>query len=479
MSETNYYWQGGRKIEIEEVDNFATIEVADADEALHAASNAGVNVREALSVSPGLVQIEIADDCDEAMRKLRKTHVLHHLYTTKGQPDDKVLITDSFFVKFKPDTPEREVRSFLESEALEVMEDFGNNSLLVRVTDLTGKNPIRAANSAVLYEHVEYAEPNLMRELVRFGFIPPDPHFSSQWHLHAPSDANELAKGADVSAPEAWQNTQGRREVVVAVMDDGFDLTHPDFIGNDKIAGRLNVTMRSNGTLGFDSQVFPRAGDYHGTPCLGVAVAELNGTGTVGVAPGCALFAVRFPLNISDGNLAILFRRVSQVADVVSCSWGFGPANRPMSTTLKNEVTQLAATGGRRGKGLVFCVAAGNNNCPIKDLNNTTTYEFIDGLGIRRRYSGPIDRWLAAHPDVITVAACTSEKKRSAYSSWGQEINVCAPSNNFDDLRRFTPPGRGIFTTDNEGFGRGSDFTPNSRYTGAFCGTSSATPTTS
>lgn len=54
---------------------------------------------------------------------------------------------------------------------------------------------------------------------------------------------------------------------------------------------------------------------------------------------------------------------------------------------------------------------------------------------------------------------------------------MCAPSNNFDDLQRFHPPGRGIWTTDNEGAGPGSDFTPGSRYTGDFGGTSSATPT--
>ena len=339
------------------------------------------------------------------------------------------------------------------------------------------KNPIRTANSAVLREDVEYAEPNLTRELIRFGFIPADPHFGSQWHLFSPSSGSELVAGAGVNAPDAWEITKGRREVVVAVMDDGFDLTHPDFVGTDKIAGRLNVTVPNFGPIQYDSNVSPRAGDYHGTPCLGVAVAELNGEGTVGVAPGCALLAVRFQLNISDGNLLKIFRRVSLEADVVSCSWGVGPADATMSSTFKQVIAELSATGGRRGKGLIFCVAAGNNNCPVKDLANTSTYEYLDRFGNKRQYNGPIDRWIAAHPDVITIAACTSEKKRSAYSSWGRDINVCAPSNNFDDLQRFDPPGRGIFTTDNEGAGPRSDFTPGSRYTPNFGGTSSATPT--
>ena len=58
-----------------------------------------------------------------------------------------------------------------------------------------------------------------------------------------------------------------------------------------------------------------------------------------------------------------------------------------MSTVLKETLTRLAATGGKRGKGLVICVAAGNNNCPVKDLQNSDTYEYLSN-GIRRTYSG-------------------------------------------------------------------------------------------
>jgi hypothetical protein len=161
---------------------------------------------------------------------------------------------------------------------------------------------------------------------------------------------------------------------------------------------------------------------------------------------------------------------------VVSCSWGYGPANAPMSTPLKNAISTLARTGGRRGKGLVICIAAGNNNCPVQDFANTRSYRYRTPTGIRI-HTGPIDRWIAAHPDVITVSATTSLKTRSAYSSWGRQISVCAPSDNWDDLGETTPPGLGVVTTDNEGFGAGSDFTPNSRFTGEFGGTSSATPT--
>lgn len=476
MAGTSYFWQGGRKIEIEQSGREITVEAIGPEEVYEAAERADVAVERVESVAPSLVRVELPEDRDRGMAKLRESHVVHHVYHTKDHPDDQVLISDTFFIKFTDDAPSHMIRRYLQDEHLEVVDDFGKNRLLVRVTDETGRNPIRAANAAVRRAEVEYAEPNLVRELVKFAFLPSDPLFPRQWHLHAPDDAHDLVEDADINAPEAWDYTLGIRDVVVAVADDGFDLTHPDFQGRGKIAGRLNV-IPNGSSLTYDDQVQPRAGDYHGTPCAGVALADQNGIGAVGVAPGCSLLAVRFPLTLSDAQLAKMFEWISARAEVVSCSWGVGPANAPMATTLRERISELATSGGRRGKGLIFCVAAGNNNCPVKDLNNSQPYAYRDRFGIRRHYSGPIDRWIAAHSDVITVSASTSLKTRSAYSSWGREINVCAPSNNFDDLQEFSPRGLGIVTTDNEGFGASSDFTANSRYTSRFGGTSSATPT--
>lgn len=478
MAETTYFWQGGRKIEITKDESDVTIHAAGPADALARAERRGVALRSPSAAGPGLVRAAVVGDREEAVAKLRDGEVVHHVYRATEHPDQDFVITETFFVKFKPETPDNQIRDYFQSESLIVDKELGNKTFLVRVTTDTGRNPIRAANAAVSRGDVEYAEPNLMRRLTKFAFIPADPGFAQQWHLHAPADvAPDLVKGAGIFAPEAWDVTRGRRDIVVAVADDGFDLTHPDFQGPGKVAGQLNATPNSDGSITWDSNVSPRPGDYHGTPCLGVAVAEGNGTGVVGVAPGCALLAVRFPLDMDDANFVTLFRKVSSLADVMSCSWGVGPANAPMSTTLKDEIARLTRTGGRRGKGLVICIAAGNNNCPVKDLGNTRIYKYLDRFRRERSYSGPIDRWIAAHPDVCAISASTSRKTRSAYSSWGAEICVCAPSDNWDDLGVTQPPGRGITTTDNEGFGSGSDFTSGSRFTSQFGGTSSATPT--
>jgi subtilisin-like proprotein convertase family protein len=483
MPETTYFWQGGRKIEVRQDDAAVTIHAATADDASAAAFGADVDLRGVQPAAPGLMRAEIVGDRDSAMERLRADrNVVHHVYRQEASPENEYLITESFFLKFKPHTPENRIRDYFAAESLVVEQKLDELTYLVRVTDATGRNPLRSANAAATRDDVEYAEPNLVRQVTRFAFIPPDPLFVDQWHLHSPAAANHLVAGAGIFAPDAWDITRGRRDVVIAVADDGFDLTHPDFQGEGKVVASLNATPAINAGIDWDTDVHPRAGnnqhsgDYHGTPCLGVAVAEGNGVGTVGVAPGCALVAVRFPLSMSDAHFVTMFRKISPLADVVSCSWGYGPADAPMSIALRDAITSLAETGGRRGKGLVICIAAGNNNCPVQDLNNTRTYRFRGQLGIQS-YSGRIDRWIAAHPSVITVSATTSRKTRAAYSSWGAQICVCAPSDNWDDLDQITPEGLGITTTDNEGAGTGTDFTAGSRFTNRFGGTSSATPT--
>ena len=298
--------------------------------------------------------------------------------------------------------------------------------------------------------------------------MPTDTLFERQWHLNSVADA-ELAANAHVSATDAWDVTRGSRDVVVAVVDDGFDLNHPDFVGAGKVVSPKDY-------VDGDASPFPETAedDYHGTPCAGVAIAEENGQGVVGVAPGCAFMPVRLPLSADDNEMWDIFDFFGRWADVFSCSWGPPPVFVPLSQLLDDKFADLAATGGPRKKGCVICFAAGNDNAPLNDPNNTGFLWRHPDYGILNT-TGPILSGNAAHPGVIAVAAVSSLNRKTAYSSWGAEFSVSAPSNNFHPLdRNAQVPGRGIWTTDNEG--RGSGFTPGSRFTGRFGGTSSATP---
>ncbi len=484
MADTTYFWQGGQKVGVRKDEAAITILADSPEQAQQEAARAGVQLNNLEPVYPGVVRATVPHTERElAVDAMRAgDNIVHHVYRDTDSGESEYLITETFFLKFKAGTPEQRILEHLARKHLVVDHELGNKTFLVRVTNATGSSPIVAANALAADPDVEYAEPNLIRTITKFAFIPADERFREQWHLHAPvSVAPDLVAGAGIFAPQAWDRTRGRRDIVVAVADDGFDLTHPDFQGQGKVRARLNADAGSDAgarpVISWDEDVHPRPGDYHGTPCLGVAVAEGNGSGVVGVAPGCALAAVRFPLSMSDFHYMLMFEKISAVADVVSCSWGYPPGFYPPNRALTEAMTRLASSGGRRAKGLIFCIAAGNNNCPILDLDNQLTYQYFDHNGLLQSYRGRIHRWIAAHPAAIVVSASTSLNTRAAYSSWGREISVCAPSDNWDDLRLKRTPGRHITTTDNEGFGADSEFSVGSRFTSFFGGTSSATPT--
>lgn len=468
------FWIGGVELAFEHQDDEVLLRVEDAHAAERVLAHAGARVQALTALRPRLVRATLADR-DAAMQRLRAQGTrVHHVYRLRAAPEVELLIGDRLFLG-GPD-PQR-LQQWLERYHLRVLRPVGACRVLAEVTDATGRNALRLVAHLQQEYHGEgiYAEPDLYRVLEPAQpFLPADPEFPRQWHLHAPADGEDLRAGADIGAPAAWALTRGNRDVVICIADDGIDLDHPDFAGPGKIRGALDVVPGEGGRLYYRPDPRPRGADYHGTPCAGVALAEINGTGTVGVAPGCALLAVRFPLTaLSDSQFAALFERISLEADVLSCSWGVGPTLAPLSQVLRDTIARLTRSGGRRGRGLAICVAAGNHNAPLKDHANTRSYRYHDGVRWRQ-YSGPIDRWIATHPDVIVVSGCTSLKKRAAYSSWGKEVTLCAPTDNWDDQQRVPVRGRGIVTTDNERFGTGFGPGP---YTDRFGGTSSATPT--
>ncbi|WP_287152611.1 DUF5719 family protein [Candidatus Solincola tengchongensis] len=80
---------------------------------------------------------------------------------------------------------------------------------------------------------VEYAEPNYLRRAL---YIPDDPRFGQQWGFHNTGQVIGGVAGsvdADIDAVEAWDLERGlSRRPVVAVIDTGIDLGHPDLDGN-------------------------------------------------------------------------------------------------------------------------------------------------------------------------------------------------------------------------------------------------------
>ena len=71
-----------------------------------------------------------------------------------------------------------------------------------------------------------------------------------------------------ISVERAWDITRGLRSVVVAVVDDYFDLNHPDFQSMGKVVAPRDLK---------ENDFLPLPGEKetsHGTACAGIAVAE-------------------------------------------------------------------------------------------------------------------------------------------------------------------------------------------------------------
>lgn len=468
----SYVWRGGEMIELEKQADRFTVLPASPNQLERLRSAPGV--RDIKPVTNQVFKVETtATENDAVMATVRSEAfdaVAHHAYRPKGSEGTIYYLTDRIIVRFADGASTAQLDELLEKYGLKLLKDYEGQerTYLVEVTSTSGENPIKVANRLAEEELVDYAEPNMVNRF-QPAFVPSDTYFRRQWHLDS-SEGPQLVTEASIDAPAAWDVTRGERSIVVAVNDDGFDLEHPDFRGSDKVVFAKDY-------LDGDARPFPEkeTGDYHGTPCAGVAIAESNGRGVVGIAHGCAFAPVRFPLSADDDLLVEIFEEVGRRADVISCSWGPPPVYAPLATVVYNTFRRLATTGGPRGKGCVICFAAGNYNAPISDPVNSGGFRWRHSRSGMQETLGPILRGVSAHPNVIAVAASTSLNKHAAYSNWGAEISICAPSNNFHPLdpQQFVP-GRGIWTTDNEAFGEG--FTARSRYTGRFGGTSSATP---
>ena len=367
-----------------------------------------------------------------------------HVYAFEGDPKSKFYLTDEITLQFKPDVTDAEIEQLVNDHGLELVKALEGvaRAFVFRVTAQAKENPIKIANRLMQSGKVLVSEPDIVIGIKK-TYIPDDSLFANQWHLFHEGGIF-LENNSHVDAIRAWDITRGERGIVVAVADDSVDLNHDDFQGEDKI-----VTPVDFG--GMDFEPLPDTpDDNHGTSCAGVAVAEENGHGVVGAAPGCALMPIRTSGEIWDGSIENLFDWiVDHGAAVVSCSWSAATHYFPLSFRMHLAI-EKAATQGRNGLGCVICFAAGNENRPI---NGT-----VEEHGWPGNWPiGPME-WLngfAAHENVIAVAACTSMVRKSAYSNWGEEISVCAPSNNgrpptypevFGSL-----PGRGILTTDRVG----------------------------
>jgi subtilisin family serine protease len=398
-----------------------------------------------------------------------------HVYRLAESPQTWVYLNDQITVQFAPGTPVDRIEAQLADLGLVVDQRLPGMPVIViaRVTAAARENPIKLANRLVQDSHVRVAEPNVVVETSGL-YRPVDDRYPQQWHLGHQGGAG-LAPASHIHAEAAWNITRGSRSIVIAISDDGFDLGHPDLQGAGKLVAPIDLQDQ-------DAVPLPlKQNENHGTAVAGLAIGEENGSGIVGVAPGCAFLPIRTTGFIDDVAIEQLFTEaMERGADVIACSWSPASNYFPLTLRQQHAITR-AATAGRQGKGCVIVFSAGNANRPLQ--GTVDEVQWPDHV-----LSGPT-QWLAGfaiHPDVIAVSASTSLGKKAAYSNWGEAIAVAAPSNNAPPtvtLGRVGTvatgptlhqnlPGLGMVTSDRTA---ASGYSQDG-YTNRFGGTSSACP---
>jgi subtilisin family serine protease len=418
--------RGGEELALEKVSDRFTVRPASPEAGEELATTLPAQ-REREIPRAQLQEFKVApEQRDEAMQAARNNDAVafaSHVYQLRDNPETLVYLTDQVTIQFTPETSEEAIANLAAEFSLQTVKPVIGipNTFVFKLTPNATENPVKIANRLIGRSEILTAEPNIVIPQ-EHHYRPRDPYYPQQWYLYH-NGGSQLAAGSHINVEKAWDITRGNRSIVVAIADDAIDVNHPDFQGTGKIVAPKDFR---------DQDFLPLPDNYdesHGTACAGIAVAEENGTGIVGVAPGCALMPIRTTGFLDDNSIEQLFDYcIANDASVISCSWGPAAVYFPLSLRQSAALTR-AATKGRQGKGCVIVFAAGNANRPVSG----TIFE----KGWPNNLLTGSTNWLGGftiHPDVITVSACTSLSKKSAYSNWGTNVSVCAPSNN-------APPG--------------------------------------
>ena len=221
---------------------------------------------------------------------------------------------------------------------------------------------------------VEYAEPNYRRQAQIT--TPNDAYYSGyQWNMPI------------IRANYAWDITRGSNSTVIAIIDTGVSLTHPDL--SSKIVAGYDFV--DNDSSAMDEQ-------GHGTHVAGIAAAITNnGVGVAGVNWNARIMPVRvldengsgWDSDIAEG----IIWATDNGADVINMSLG-GPTSYPY--------TMQSAVDYAYSHGVVVVAAVGNNP---------------NGIPI----------YPAACSHVIGVAATNSSDQRASFSNYGTFVDIAAP----------------------------------------------------
>lgn len=233
--------------------------------------------------------------------------------------------------------------------------------------------------------------------------IPNDELYPNQWPHDNQRQAIQYGTGnlvgtvdGDLDTDAAWDITTGNSDVIIAIVDTGVDLDHPDLIAN--IVPGYNFI---NEDLSPDDEF------DHGTPCAGIAAATINNDiGIAGVCPECSIMSVKVLDDNGFGDWGVIANGIvwssDNGADVISLSLGGAQFQEALESAVNYSVAN----------GSVTIAASGNINTQM-------------------------DFYPASYEQCIAVGAmspCNERKSPSSCdgedfwgSTYGDQIDVVAP----------------------------------------------------
>ena len=294
-----------------------------------------------------------------------------------------------------------------------------------------------AKRPGVLVSHPVRRRP--MKKMAPMAPRPNDPLFPTQWPLENRDRETGAILGPELNIREAWAESTGEG-VVIAIVDDGVDLAHTEFIDQGVDDLHFNFTNRkANGNPVAQNQT-------HGTVVAGIAVAKANnGKGIAGVSPD-ARFASLVVFDADDyfgteEEIADMFQYRNDRIAVQNHSWGSIPWGSNTSAqldvmVLEKQAIKRAIEQGRDGKGVVMIRGAGN-------------YRAWGWSAADDGYSND--------PRVLTVGAVARTGRVQSFSNMGACV-LCAGL-----------IGKGVYSTDRMGaLGRNRDSSDDDREVGSY-----------
>ena len=281
----------------------------------------------------------------------------------------------------------------------------------LRMVRMAPDETLKAIEALKSFDDVLYAEPNYVFH--EETTTPNDPFFSQLYGMNL------------IGAPQAWDITQGSRNIVVAVLDEGIDINHQDLQANiwtNPSPGSISGITGDLHGYDFRDNTGTIPAELHATHVAGtIGAVGNNGIGVAGVNWQTSLMSLRFisaaTNSGTEADTIKAFNYVKQMrdlwatsghtkgADIRAVNASYGGGGYAQATA--DAINAMGQSG-------ILLVAAAGNEATNSDLQ----HHYPSGYSL---------------PNVISVAATTSADTLASFSNFGtQTVMLGAPGSSID-----------------------------------------------